>query len=114
MEWDIHPDQVRGVLARTASTASEFDSHVTAMRSEIEGAAGQASSGIIGQALTGFAEARGPDMQFVFSRIQTAIGGASTAVGAYLQGDHDMVLNAQRGVSNAPDPREHMPGGGRR
>ena len=114
MEWDSHPEQVRGVLARTASTASEFDSHVAAMRSEIEGAAGQASSGIIGQALTGFAEARGPDMQFVFSRIQSAIGGASTAIGAYLQGDHDMVLNAQRGVASAPDPRAHMPGGGRR
>ena len=113
MEWDIHPEQVRGVLARTANVAGEFEGHVTAMRSEIEGAAGQAASGIIGQALAGFAEARGPDMQFVFSRIQAAIGGASSAIGAYLQGDHDMVLNAQRGVGQAPDPREHMPGGRR-
>ncbi|GAA3357925.1 DUF6507 family protein [Saccharopolyspora gregorii] len=113
MQWDIHPEQVRGVLSRTASTAAEFDGHVETMLSDMEGAAGQASSGIIGDALVGFAEATGRDLRFVYSRVESAIGGATTAVNAYLQGDHEMVLNAQRGVANAPDPRAQMPGGHR-
>ena len=57
-------------------------------------------------ALAGFAETRGPDMRVVYSRIQAAVG-------VYVQADHEMVLNAQRGVSSALDPRDHMPGGRR-
>lgn len=111
MEWDIQPEAVRGVLVRTAGIAGEFDGHVTAMQSAMEGAGTQASSGIIGAALAGFAEVRGGDMRFLFSRIEAAMGGASTAVNAYLQGDHDMVLNAQAAAASAPDPRAHVPGG---
>jgi hypothetical protein len=110
-QWDIHPEAVRGVLQHTQGVASEFEDHLTAMQSAMQDAASQASSEIIGQALLGLAEARGADMRFVSSRIEAALGGAATAVNAYLQGDHEMVLHAQTGAASAPDPRAHMPGG---
>lgn len=114
MRWNIQPVEVRGVLRQTQQVAGEFEGHVTAMQSSMQGAAGEASSGIIAQALQGFAQSSGQDVQFVFARTSAALTGASQAVNAYLQGDHEMVLNAQQQAAAAPDPGGQMPGGGPR
>jgi len=109
--WDIQPTAVRGVLAQTSGVADEFDDHLKAMRSAVEGAGAESSSKLVVSALAGFVLACGDDINFVFRRVEAAIGGASSAVNAYLQGDHQMVLNAQAQVAQAPDPRSTMPGG---
>jgi hypothetical protein len=110
--WNIHPIEVRGVLAQTKGVAGEFDEHTTAMQSALDGAGAESSSELVASALSGFVAACRDDMRFMFQRVEAAVSGAGTAVNAYLQGDHEMVLNAQSQVAKAPEPRSTMPGGG--
>lgn len=110
--WDIHPIEVRGVLVQTKGIAGEFDEHTTAMQSALDGAGVESSSELVAAALQGFIGACRGDMTFVFQRVEAAVTGAASAVNAYLQGDHEMVLNVQAQVAQAPDPRSTMPGGG--
>lgn len=109
--WDIQPAGVRGVLGRVQGVADEFDGHVRTMNSAMEGAASQASSGIIAQALSGFAESQRSSIEFVFTRTGAAMTGAANATRAYVQGDLEMAANAQASATAAPEPR--MPGGPR-
>jgi hypothetical protein len=111
--WDIQPSGVQGVLQQTQSVAEHFDGHMRAMNTAMEGAGTQASSGIIGQALAGFAESQRQSIEFVFSRTGAAMTGAANATRAYVQGDLEMAANAQASASGAPDPRGSMPGGRR-
>jgi hypothetical protein len=111
--WDIHPVEVRGVLARTKGVAGEFDEHTSATQSALDGAATESSSDLVAGALAGFVSAYRDDMRFMFRQVEAAVTGAATAVNAYLQGDHEMVLNAQEQVAKTPDPTATMPGGGR-
>lgn len=112
--WDIQPTAVRGVLAQTRGVADEFDDHLKAMRSALEDAGAESSSKLVVSALAGFVLECGDDINFVYRRVEAAIGGAISAVDAYLQGDHQMVLNAQAQAAQAPDPQSTMPGGGHR
>ena len=109
--WDIQPSGVQGVLQRVEGVAEQFESHVRSINEAMQGAGAEASSGIVGQALQGFAEAQRSDSQFVFSRTGAAMTGVANATQAYVQGDLEMAANAQSSASAAPEPR--MPGGPR-
>lgn len=75
----------------------------------MRGAATESSSWLIMAALQGFGQGCGQDTRFVFERTGAALTGASQAVDAYLQGDHEMVLNAQSQAAQVPDPGTRMP-----
>lgn len=109
--WDIQPAGVQGVLGRVQGIADQFDDQVREMNASMEGAGTQASSPIIAQALSGFAESQRQNLQFVFTRTGAAMTGAAGATRAYVQGDAEMAANAQAAATAAPDPR--MPGGSR-
>ena len=57
--------------------------------------------GIVGAALAEFAEATQTDIQFVVGRISASLMGASDATMAYVNGDLDMALEAQRAARRA-------------
>jgi Family of unknown function (DUF6507) len=111
--WDIQPAEVQSVLARTQTTAEEFEGQMTRLNSALEGAAGQSSSDIVAKALVGFAtEAAMPRLQFVFTRTATCLNAAAQAVNAYLDGDLQMAAHAQAAAVTAPDTRSLTPRGG--
>ena len=111
--WDIQPAGVQSVLARTQTTAGEFEGQMTRLNSALEGAAGQSSSDIVAGALVGFAtEAAMPQIQFVFTRTAACLNAAAQAVNGYLDGDLQMAANAQASAVAAPDARSSMPRGG--
>lgn len=111
VDWDIEAQEVRGVVSHTEQIAAGFEDDVKDLQSALKHAGAETSSEVIVAALRGLAEARGTDMQFVYSRIGKAAGAAREAVDAYVQGDHDMVLNVQRRVVRAPTGRVGRPGG---
>ncbi|ALG06470.1 DUF6507 family protein [Kibdelosporangium phytohabitans] len=110
--WDIRPAGVQGVLAGVQGVAEGFDDHLRTLNTAMEGAGAQASSGIIGQALMGFADSQRGKIEFVFARTGAAMSGAANATQAYVRGDTEMAANAQASATSAPDPRT-MPGGRR-
>lgn len=112
--WDVHPAGVQGVLGRVQSSAQEFESQMTTMNSAMAGAAGQSSSDIVAQAISGYAnQSAVPQIQAVFTRTAACLNGAAQAVNAYLDGDLQMAANAQASASAAPDARASMPHGAR-
>jgi hypothetical protein len=112
--WDISPSGVHDVLGRAEAVASEFEGQMRTRDGELQGAVGQASSGLVARALQGFDEAHTASIGFAFSRSAAAMTGAAQATQAYVEGDLEMAANAQAAASATPDPRGSMPGGGGR
>lgn len=110
--WDIQPAGVRAVLARTEGVAAEFEGQLTSPGDRLEGAATESSSGIVGEALSGYAESSRADITFVVTRTGACLSGAAGATNAYLDGDTEMAANVQASASAAPDPSAIMPGTG--
>ena len=54
--WDIDPAASARCCTSTEGVAQEFDGQMTTLNASIEGAMGQSSSDIVGQALAGYAE----------------------------------------------------------
>lgn len=100
--WDIDPAGVKGVLSRTESVAEKLQGEFSAINSAAESAAENSSSSIIAEALSGFLQARTPDLQYLVNRSVAAMTGAVKATNAYLQGDLAMAANAQAAVNAAP------------
>ncbi|WP_053722554.1 DUF6507 family protein [Saccharothrix sp. NRRL B-16348] len=111
-KWDISPDGVRSVLARTEAVAKDFEHQMAALNSALQQASVQSNSVIVAEALGGFADAKMADIEFVFTRIGACLNGAAQATNAYLEGDLEMAANAQTAVTAAPDPQATMPHGG--
>ncbi len=112
--WEIQPDGVNAVLARTESTAGEFEPQLTSLNAGLEGSATESSSPIVADALSGFAGSAQGNIQFVITRTGAAMTGAANATNAYLDGDLTMAANAQAAAGAAPDPTGIMPGHGPR
>jgi hypothetical protein len=109
VRWDIHPTEVRDVLDRTRSVASEFPNYLNVIQQSMQRAGVESSSGLVASALNGFSQARRVDVEFVMSHLGSAFRGTSAAVAAYLQGDHEMVRHAQERVAAALDRPEPPP-----
>ena len=103
--WDIEPSGVRGVVGRTEGVAKSFEDQMTKLENALSGAAAQSSSGIVGEALSGFAEANKSQFQFVFTRTGACLNAAVQATNAYLDGDLTMAANAQKSAAAAPQPQ---------
>ncbi len=108
--WDIEPNGVRSVLAQTQRVADDFEGHMRAMSTALEGAGAQSSSSIVAEALVGLAEAQRTDIEFVFTRTGASMTAAAEATRAYVEGDLNMAANAQSNAAQAPAP--DAPGGG--
>ena len=111
-KWDIDPGGVRTVLLSVEEIAKEFEGQMTALNTGVEGAATESSSNIVGSALAGFAESVTANIQFVFARTGSCMGGCAQATNAYLDGDFEMAANAQASAYAAPNPLDTMPGRG--
>jgi Family of unknown function (DUF6507) len=112
--WDIQPDGVNAVLARTETTAKEFEPQLTSLDTGLQGSATESSSPIVAEALSGFAASAQGNIQLVITRTGAAMTGAANATTAYLDGDLAMAANAQAAAAEAPDPTGVMPGHGPR
>lgn len=108
--WDIDPAGVGGVLTKTQSVATGFQTHLTEISSAMETAAPNTSSALVAGALGAFAEELAPQVESVVNLTVSAITGASRAVQAYAEGDLEMAARAQQNASSVHTP--DMPGGG--
>lgn len=124
--WDLQPQGISGVLKTTGETASDLDTyakdfgkHLTAaathagtISAEAGGEGGeQAAGGLVALALSQYAERASKDLQFVAARAGKSLQGVVDATTAYLKGDEDMALEAQRNTLKAP--KLDMPGAGK-
>ena len=109
--WDISPSGVQAVMRRTQEVASEFEGQVSRAGTAMQEAAPASSSGIVAQALQGFAESVGADIEAVLGRTGAALSGCAQAVNAYVAGDLEMAGNAARAAATVPTP--DLPGVGR-
>lgn len=109
MRWSIECEQVRGLIARTDWIAQGFDAHMRAFNAALDTIAAQSGAPKITEATQGLGERlTNQRVGYVYRRVEGMKAGGSNAVNAYLQADHEMVLNAQRAITSSPEPR--MPG----
>lgn len=133
--WDIDPGGVQSVLVRTAKIAEGLDAEVKSYGGHIESAAtaagtlsdggqsssgsagtgksGGASVGLVGVALSQFAQARESELQYLAERTGKSLQGAVDATKAYLTGDLQMAQNAQNSALADPQQTEIPVRGGR-
>ncbi|MFF4156004.1 DUF6507 family protein [Streptomyces sp. NPDC001678] len=113
--WDIKPDGVRGVVARTAEIADKLAAEADSYMGHVESAAGHtgrlagpcdAGEGIVGMALKAYANHAMPELNYIAARAKKSLQGAVDATAAYAQGDLEMAANTQRTAGQAPTPEE--------
>src|SRR5437773_8154447 len=93
--WDIDPAGVRGVIMKTGTHAEDLSSAVSSWATDMENCASSVGQSIVVKALSDFAEAQKPDLQFVGERIKSAVSGTIDAVTFYIKGNIEMAQNAQ-------------------
>lgn len=102
--WDVSPSGVQAVLVQTSAVAQEFHVELRQAGDALQASAAGSSSGIVAQALSGFAEQLGADLQAVAARTSSALSGCAQATQAYVDGDLEMAANAARAAARAPTP----------
>lgn len=102
--WDIDLSGVQGVVSRTEGVGKAFEGQMTKLEAALSGAAGQSSSSIVAEALSGFAKANMDQIKFVFTRTGACLNAAVQATNAYVHGDLTMAANAQRSAAAAALP----------
>lgn len=98
-EWDVSSVGVNGVLKKTGDEARGFQEATQTYVSGLENGAVSSGSQIVAAAITGFAEFNAPVLRSVVERVSRVLTGTVTATTAYLEGDLDMALEAQRSAS---------------
>ncbi|MGW7364318.1 DUF6507 family protein [Streptomyces sp. NPDC054841] len=122
--WDIQPQGVQGQLKVVGTHAGDLEKVLTALMSDVSGAAQAAGTAVPGSqaysgapvqgpvapgrpplrqntlgpvaaALAEWANGRKPDLEAMAKRIQAAVLGAATATNEYVQGDLDQAKEAQ-------------------
>ncbi|OEV03420.1 DUF6507 family protein [Streptomyces oceani] len=121
MKWDLKPTDINGVLTSTAEVAKGFEKQVKSYGGNLKSAASSAGTldmgegkapeaGLVGLALSQFAENTETDLRFIAARAGKSIEGAGKATEAYLNGDLAMAAEAQSEAQKKPDL--DMPGEG--
>ncbi|MEU8590175.1 DUF6507 family protein [Streptomyces sp. NPDC048664] len=137
--WDLHPQGIQQVLSETGSTASHLQTYakefgtflqsaatsagtISADAGSEHGGTGHAGSGhggkgegapqggLVALALSQYASHAMKDLEFIAARAGKSLQGAVDATAAYLHGDLDMAMEAQR---HASAPGVRMPGVGK-
>lgn len=102
--YDISDSGARETLDEVSSQAEAFAGHQTTLGESIAAAGEAANSGYVSEALSEFGQAKASDIQSISDLINSAHGGASTALDAYAQGDQQMAENAQTPTAESGPP----------
>ncbi len=114
--WDIKPAAVQGVLQRTVEVAGKLHGESTSYVEHVKSAAGNAGTllgpcdareGLVGMALTAYANSALPELQAVSDRAQTSVQGALDAALAYVQGDEEMAADLQKAAIRTAEPKTY-------
>jgi len=120
--WDIHPAGVYGVLSKTGTAAKDMSDAGSAAQGNLEEAASAAgtltdqygpytsTAGLVGSALSQFAEHWGRDLLYIAKRTSKSLHGADEATRYYMAGALEQAANAQQAA--AKEPKVDMPGEG--
>ena len=100
MTWEIRPEGVRSVLLAAGKEAAEFEKWAKQYGSSL-GSAAENSGGFIGQALADFAEHHRNSFEDIVIQAGASLEGAAKATKAYMKGQHEMALEAQRSATDA-------------
>ncbi|GAA2907940.1 DUF6507 family protein [Streptomyces mexicanus] len=126
--WDLKPQGISQVLKSTGESASHLEKYAKAYGEHLTSAAthagtisadagsggsggsgGKAQGGLVALALSQYAEHASKDLQWIAARAGKSLQGVVDATTAYLHGDEEMALEAQRKTLSAP--KLDMPGG---
>lgn len=100
MTWNIEPEGVRRVLLAAGRQAEDFEKWAKLYGTSL-GTAAENSGGFIGQALADFAEHHRDTFEDIVIQVGGSLEGAAKATKAYMKGQHEMALRAQRRATNA-------------
>lgn len=112
MDWNINVEGVNGVLQKTATAAEPFDglakTYGTSLQGLAEGLNWQSFS-VVAASLGEYAQHWAPNLEAAAKQVGASVTGAQNAVNAYMAGQEEMAMNAQRAAKAGviPDP----PGG---
>ncbi|MDT0613898.1 DUF6507 family protein [Streptomyces lancefieldiae] len=120
--WDISPPGVEFVTSLVEDAMDDLAKDVKAYGTDVMSAAasagtisgvycGEAPTGLIGVALSLFAERTAGDVLFLGARAAKSVNGAREATAYYVIGDEETAARAQRNALAAP--RIDMPGDGK-
>jgi hypothetical protein len=99
--WDVHVSGVKGVVENTLHEAKSLDRHAKALGHDLQGAAGGAGIDIVQEALKGFSEHAGIVLPNIGKDITSVLNGAIQATRAYIEGDQQMAVRAERAAGRA-------------
>ena len=112
MDWDIDVAGVNKVLTDTVTEAEPFDglakTYGENLGAIMEGLNYDVFT-VVAVAISEYAEHWAPTLEAAATQVGASLTGAQNAVTAYMDGQEEMALNAQRAAANGeiPDP----PGG---
>ncbi|WP_405059491.1 DUF6507 family protein [Kribbella sp. NBC_01505] len=105
MKWDINVDQVAKTLQTTAEKAAGFETVGKNYADYAERAVRQAQATLVGQAVADVLTHYQNAWQDIIEQTNASLTGAKNATMAYIQGQDEMALNAQRAAVDAPAKR---------
>jgi Family of unknown function (DUF6507) len=97
--WNIDPAGVKSVIMKTGTHAEDLSAAVSSWATDMQNCASSLGESIVVKALSDFAEAQKPTLQFVGNRIKNAVSGTVDAVTFYIKGNIEMAQNAQTRAS---------------
>ncbi|GLY92150.1 DUF6507 family protein [Actinoallomurus iriomotensis] len=100
--WKVKPEGVKGVVTRTVAAAKPFEGQYKSFVDNLNAAGQNCQSGIVSKALTDFATHHQLTLPRIVKRTHNSLNGAVKATNAYIEGDHQMMLDAQRNAAKAP------------
>jgi hypothetical protein len=107
-DYDIDPPGVAKVLKSTAGPAKDLGIASKVCSSNLGHAVPESQSALIAKAIKAFADYHEGPLKETFRRVVACPEGAATATLSYINGDEEMLRQAQRNSAKAvqgPDPR---------
>ncbi|MEU4195294.1 DUF6507 family protein [Kribbella sp. NPDC026611] len=105
MKWKIQVDQVRTVLLATADKAGGLEPVAKEYADYAERAVRQSQATLVGQAVADFLTHYQDAWRDFSDQVNASLAGARDATMAYVHGQEEMALNAQRAAGDAPAKR---------
>ncbi|TDD58544.1 hypothetical protein E1263_18695 [Kribbella antibiotica] len=107
MDWDINVEGVSKVLTDTGAAATPFDGlakdYGTKLQTVSEGL-NYSSFMVVAAAIGEYAQHWAPTIEAAAKQMSASLMGAQNAVKAYMEGQNEMALNAQRAAGRGEMP----------
>ncbi|GAA1717140.1 DUF6507 family protein [Kribbella sp. NPDC056951] len=108
MDWDINVEAVSKVLQDTSTAATPFDQlakdYGTKLQTVADGL-NYSTFTVVAGALGEYATHWSPTLEAAAKQIGASLTGAQNAVKAYMEGQNEMALNAQRAAGRGEMPQ---------